>query len=339
MTKRHSLASQSQAADSSARALRHSASTQEQPQSSSRMPAYLAALGYALIIGFSFLFVKMTVYIANPLDVLGHRFLISVIGMGIPVLLGWIRIRIAWTDVWRILPLALLSPILFFTLQAYGLLSASSSEAGIIQAMTPVFTLLLASYFLKEKTSIVQKLSLLLSVAGVVFMFTMKGGASFSAASLTGIALLAGSALCFAGYGVLARPLTRKYNPLELTWVTMVVACIVFNLIALGRHMLNGDWSAYITPLQHVDYVVALLYLGILSSLITTLLSSYALSRLKATQMSVFSNFATVTSMIAGTVFLQEQLYYYHIIGAVLIIIGVLGTNWGGKRRPGASSK
>ena len=334
MTTQHPTASSSSSTASAdlSEASHHRESVQEQHRSDSRMPAYLAALGYALIIGFSFLFVKMTVHIASPLDVLGHRFLISVIGLGIPILLGWVRIRISWKDVWRILPLALLSPILFFMLQAYGLLSASSSEAGIIQAMTPVFTLLLAAYFLKEKTSLLQKLSLLLSVAGVVFMFTMKGGASFSAASLAGIALLAGSALSFAGYGVLARPLTRKYNPLELTWVTMVIACIVFNLLTLGRHVLQGDLTAYIVPLQQPSYILALLYLGILSSLVTTILSSYALSRLKATQMSVFSNFATVTSMIAGTVFLQEQLYYYHIIGAILIIVGVLGTNWTGKR-------
>ena len=296
---------------------------------SKRLPAYLAALAYALIIGFSFLFMKMTVDTAHPLDVLAHRFLLSTLVMGIPIVFGWIKITCTWRDIWRMLPLALLSPILFFAFQAFGLLYASSSEAGVIQATAPIFTLILATYFLKEQSSWIQKGSLLLSVIGVVFIFVMKGGTHFSLSNLGGILLLVWSALCFAGYGVLARPLTRQYNPLQLTWVTMITACVLFNVVALGRHLVLGNMIDYVQPLLQPNYGLALLYLGILSSLGTTLLSSYALSHLEATKMSVFSNFATITSMIAGTVFLHEQLMYYHIIGTTLIILGVLGTNWG----------
>ncbi|WP_322907846.1 DMT family transporter [Paenibacillus campi] len=295
--------------------------------------AYVAAIAYALIIGFSFLFVKMTVAVAQPLDVLAHRFLLSVLVMAIPVALGWIRISIRLVDLKRILPLALLSPVLFFTFQIFGLLHASSAEAGIIQATVPIFTMLLAAYFLKERTRLTQKLSLLLSVSGVILIFVWQGGAGLSAQHLGGMLLLLGSALSFAGYSVLARPLTRAYSPLELTWVTMIVAAVLFNGAAIIMHIVHGNIHSYIEPLAQPNYWMSLLYLGVLSSLGTTLLSSYALSILTATQMSVFSNFATITSMVAGAVILHERLLYYHMIGAVLIIIGVLGTNWNGKRR------
>lgn len=295
--------------------------------------SYAAAIAYALIIGFSFLFVKMTVYTASPFDVLAHRFLLSVLVMAVPIRLGWIRISVRAADLKRMLPLALLSPVLYFTLQAFGLLYASSSEAGIIQATVPVFTLLLAAYILKERTRWLQKVSLLVSVAGVILIFVMQGNAGFRADHLGGIVLLIGSALAFAGYSVLMRPLTRVYNPLELTWVTMLTAAIMFNGIALIRHFAAGNWIDYVQPLTQPSYIMALLYLGVLSSLGTTLLSSYALSRLKATQMSVFSNISTIVSMIAGTIILHEQLLLYHVIGAVLIIGGVLGTNWNGRRK------
>jgi drug/metabolite transporter (DMT)-like permease len=51
------------------------------------------------------------------------------------------------------------------------------------------------------------------------------------------------------------------------------------------------------------------------------------LSKIEASKMSVFGNLATLISMIAGVIFLQEQLEYYHIIGAIMIIAGILGTN------------
>lgn len=49
--------------------------------------------------------------------------------------------------------------------------------------------------------------------------------------------------------------------------------------------------------------------------------------------MSVFANLGTVISIVAGVVFLNESIYYYHIIGSVLIVGGVLGTNFLGMKR------
>ena len=44
--------------------------------------------------------------------------------------------------------------------------------------------------------------------------------------------------------------------------------------------------------------------------------------------MSVFGNLSTLITMIAGVIFLNESLSYYHIIGAVMIIAGIIGMNF-----------
>ncbi len=82
-----------------------------------------------------------------------------------------------------------------------------------------------------------------------------------------------------------------------------------------------------------LEFVFAMLYLSILSSLGTSYLSNYALSRLPAAQMSVFNNLATLITILAGVVFLQESFYYYHAIGTILIIAGIIGVNNFGKGR------
>lgn len=140
--------------------------------------AYLAAIAYALIIGFSFMFVKLAIQVANPLDLLAHRFSLSFLVLTVPVIAGWLPFRVQRQDLLRLLPLGLFSPVLFFMFQTFGLVTTSSSEAGIIQATVPVFTLIMATIFLKERTTLLQKLSLLLSVGGVVFIFAMKGARS-----------------------------------------------------------------------------------------------------------------------------------------------------------------
>lgn len=292
-----------------------------------QLSAYLAAIAYAVIIGFSFLFVKLTVAAAHPLDVLAHRFLIGLFAVAIPFLIGSVRLRFSLNDLWRIIPLGLFSPVLFFAFQTYGLLSTSSSEAGIIQATVPIFTLILATYFLKERTSLIQKLSLMLSVAGVILIFLMKGGNALNATSLGGISLLVFSALSFAGYSVLARPLTKKYAPLEITLFTMGMGFVVFIIASLVRHTAAGTLNTFFQPFTQPTYVIALLYLGVLSSVVTTMLSSFALSRLEASKVSVFSNLSTLISITAGALLLKEHITIYHLIGTVMIVAGVLGTN------------
>lgn len=59
----------------------------------------------------------------------------------------------------------------------------------------------------------------------------------------------------------------------------------------------------------------------------TSFLTNYVLSYMESSKMSVFSNLATVISIVAGVVFLKEDIFYYHIIGSILIIIGVIGAN------------
>jgi len=81
------------------------------------------------------------------------------------------------------------------------------------------------------------------------------------------------------------------------------------------------------------DFLVAILYLGVFSSLGTSFLSNYALSKIEASKMSVFNNLATLITIFAGVMILHETLQYFHIIGAAIIIIGVIGTNYFGNKK------
>ncbi|MFD3449014.1 DMT family transporter [Microbacteriaceae bacterium 4G12] len=289
--------------------------------------AYAAALLYTFIIGFSFMFVKLTLTITSPLDTLAHRFTVSFLIASSLVMFGFIKLNITFRNMLSILPVAILYPALFFTFQAFGLVYTSSSEAGIIQATVPIFTMICASYFLKERTTIWQKVSLLLSVSGVIYIFVMKGLGSH-ATSTTGVILILLSALSLTGYNVLARKMTKQFRLVDVTYMMTVIGFIFFNALSIGNHIAAGTMNLYFKPFTSSLFLVSILYLGILSSLLTAFLSNYALSIMEASKMSVFTNVSTLITMFAGVIFLQEELTYYHIIGATMIIIGVLGTNF-----------
>lgn len=92
--------------------------------------AYLCAVLNALIIGFSFVFTKIALEFAEPLDTLTFRFAASFAVISIPVLLGRVRLNYRRKKLHKVLLLAILYPLGFFTLQSYGLKYATSSEGG-----------------------------------------------------------------------------------------------------------------------------------------------------------------------------------------------------------------
>ncbi|MBA2941074.1 EamA family transporter [Paenibacillus sp. CGMCC 1.16610] len=296
--------------------------------------AYSAIVIYSTIVGLSFLFGKLALTVASPLDSLAHRFTISLVAATIPVLLRWVKLQIQPRDVRAILPLAVLYPSLFFAFQAFGLQFTTSAEAGIIHATVPIFTMIAAAHFLKERATRLQQFSTLLSVAGVILIFVMKG-TTIDLTNMKGTLLILLSALSLAGYSVLARKLTLRLNVFAMTYVMTIIGFLVFNLMAVSQHLASGTLSLYFEPIGSPVFLMSILYLGVLSSLGSSLLSNFALSKLEASKVSVFNHLATLVSIVGGFVLLNEQLAYYHIIGAIVIIVGVLGANvktWRGRR-------
>lgn len=295
------------------------------------VPVYLSALAYALIVGFSFVFIKFSLEFADPMTVLAHRFLFSFVALFILLLAKRDLKFFSPKPFLDILPLAFIYPLLFFGFQTFGLEHATSAEGGILFAVAPVFTLLLSQFLIKEKASTLQIFSVLLSVSGVIYIFYRTAGLEQSSGerSMIGIVLLLLNSLSFALYSVLARRYTDRYDSLHLSTVMITVGFIGFHILLLGKNALFGQETAYLAPLTEPKYLLSIFYLGVLSTLGTSMLNNFALSHLEASKMSVFTNLGTLISIFAGAVILDERVYFFHVIGAIFIIIGVIGTNLG----------
>ena len=149
---------------------------------------------------------------AGPVDTLTSRF---VIAWAICFLFAKIKgVKIHWKNSLQLLPMGLCYPLGFFLFQGFGLIYATSGEAGILAATGPIFTVIIAAVFIKERYNLIQSFSILLSVAGVIYI-AIKTGSSLD--SIAGIALLLLSAIVGAGYAVLNRVLVRSFSTFEIT--------------------------------------------------------------------------------------------------------------------------
>ncbi|MCK8827094.1 EamA family transporter [Natroniella acetigena] len=85
---------------------------------------------------------------------------------------------------------------------------------------------------------------------------------------LTGIFLLLGAVLAGGIYNILSRKSSLQFKPVEITYVMMVVGAIVFNGVAIIQHLLAGELTTYFFPLMKIETIIAIIYLGILSSVV-----------------------------------------------------------------------
>ena len=288
--------------------------------------AYLAALGYTIIIGFVFIFIKIALQTSDPLNILAHRFSLSFLFLYALKKLGLIKISLTKKDYFKLFPLALFFPLLFFGFQHYSLLYISVSEGGIIQATVPFFTLLLATIFLKEYPTKVMFTFLCLCVFGVIYIL-IHCNAQASASTL-GIILMLLSTLANSAYNVLARKMSKTYSPINLTYAMLTIGMLGFNFLSLVDYIHRGRLKDYFIPFLTPSFLLSILYLSLFSSVLTAILSTYTLSQIEASKMSVFANLATLITIFSGILIFDESLQLYHLIGACFILVGVIGTNY-----------
>lgn len=294
--------------------------------------AYIATLMQVIIIGFSFMYVKIALEYVSPLFLLSYRFFFALLASLLPIIMRKVRIDIKPIDIVKIIPLSLLYPVLFFGFQSFGLLYSSSTEAGIIIAMAPIFTAILSNIFLKEKTTALQNLFIFFSMSGIVYISVLNS-IQIEGFSIFGTVLLLLSTLSMAFYNIVSRKLSKSYSYYTLTFLMTMIGFIIFTALSIGSYAIDPKSISIIDPLMSPRFLFAIIYLGVLSSFISSLLTNYALSKLEASKVSIFSNLTPIITMFVGVFILNEYISYKHIIGIAITIIGVIGTNLFGRKR------
>ncbi len=179
-----------------------------------------------------------------------------------------------------------------------------------------------------------QVVFVLLSVGGVAYILYKNGLDEVSGETLKGDFFILLSVVSMAVYYVLARKATRQYDAMDITFFMTVAACVVFNAVAVGAHLHAGTLGQYFSPLHNGEFLWTILYLGVLSSLLTSFLTNSALTVIPASQVSIFNNFSPVIAVFSGILFLGETLHAYHIIGGVMVLAGIIGVNVWKKKCP-----
>lgn len=282
--------------------------------------ATLAALAAQVIFGFSFMFTGIALKNASPMTVIADRYIVAFLGLSLVMIFIKTKLKIG-KNIWKLVLMSLFQPLMYFVFETYGVELTNSSFSGVMISMIPIVSMIAGIFLLNERPSFMQYIFAALSVTGVVI--AVLSGKKEGIVSGLGVFLLVGAVLSSAFYNISSRKISGEFSAFERTYAMTLIGVVSFVLIALVENIQNpiNLISGFFEPL----YLYSILYLGIVSSVVAFLLLNFANTHLPVAKTTVFSNITTVVSVIAGVVFLDEQISALVILGVTMIVTGVVG--------------
>lgn len=275
--------------------------------------ALLATVGMALLFGTSFVASKVALSGFSPTQLIFLRFAIAALFFGVAQRFLPAQ-QLTREQGKQVFLLALLEPGIYFFLEAYGLKLTLASTAAVLISTIPIFVVVLEAFWLKVRVLPREVALILLSLFGVTLLLTAGGWDRAFGGTFLGNLLILGAAFSASLYTIVARKLMATVDALTVTRWQALFATVFYFPFALGAYALGGTLPTNPKPW------VATVYLGLACSSGAYFLLNYALSRLRASFVSAFSNLIPVVASVLAVVFLGESLSTQQIVGAAVAI-------------------
>lgn len=282
-------------------------------------PWWFFALG--LIWGCSFLFIKLGLEALTPVGVAFGRLAIGSVTLLLIARATGTRLPRS-RHTWGYLALAaLLFCSIPFTLFAWGETQVSSILAGIINACTPLATLVIVLLaFPEERPTRERVVGLAIGFVGVLIVVGVWEG--IGGGELLGVLACIAAIAC---YG-LAFPLTRRHlvntgdGPIsiaagQVTLATLFLLPVAVVSTLLGHPVVTGPPSA--------ATVLAMLALGALGSGVAYVLNTHIVGVAGGTVASSVTYVTPLVSVAAGALLLAEPLTWHEPVGGAVVLLGV----------------
>jgi drug/metabolite transporter (DMT)-like permease len=270
----------------------------------------------ASIWGCSFLFIKVSLEGLAPMQIVLARIVLGAASLAVIVAARHGRMPRDLPTWAHLAFVSVLTNLLPFFLFAWGEQRVASSLAGIYNATTPLFTLLVAMVALPaERPSCARLAGIGLGFLGVVVVLAPWRGVAGS--GLTGQLACLSAGACY-GFGIVYTRrflYSRGHTPLVLATGQLLCSSTIL-LLAVPL------WTTR-TPTATPSVVAAVLALGALGTGIAYLIFYTLIGEIGATSASTVTYVVPLIAVALGVIALGEHIGWNDLIGATVVVCGI----------------
>lgn len=226
----------------------------------------------------------------------------------------------------------------FFLTQMFFLVAISRitpMDCSIITSLSPVYTMFIAAYALKEPLSAQKIGGVVLSLCGIIYLI-LNSVASTGAVTQTtpfGVILMIGNSLCFSLYLGIFKPTIAKYSVVTFMKWTFLFA----SLLALpfsAKEIISLNFAALPT-----EYVAELAFLIICATFITYFLIPIGQKILRPTLVSMYSYVQPIVAIVVSIYVGMDSLSWQKVVAAITVFAGVAIVSYSRSKSGRASSQ
>ncbi|RCS25173.1 DMT family transporter [Phyllobacterium salinisoli] len=278
--------------------------------------------GLLLLLSFlwggSFFFVGVAVKELPPLTIVVLRVALAALMLHIVIRMMGIhlpRTREAW---FAFFSMGLLNNAIPFGLIVWGQTQIASGVASILNATTPLFTVVVAHYLTAdEKMSGGRLFGVMAGFSGVAFMI---GGTAMNALGL-GVLAQIGILVAALSYAF-ASVFGRRFHTMGIAPLATATGQVTASSLMLLPLMLIFD-RPWTLSWPSANVVAAMIGLALLSTALAYILYFRILATAGATNLALVTFLIPVSAILLGVLMLGEKLESRHVVGMGLIAIGL----------------
>ncbi|NSL52404.1 DMT family transporter [Calidifontibacillus erzurumensis] len=277
---------------------------------------HLSALLTILIWGTTFISTKILLEDFTPIEILFYRFT-----------MGLLALFLIYPHVFKVKDrksellfagAGLCGVTLYYLLENIALTFTMASNVGVICSLSPFFTAIFASIFLKEEPLRANFfIGFIVAMAGIT-LISFNGASNFQINPL-GDLLAVGATIVWAVYSVIMKKISSfGFNTIQITRRVFFYG-VLFMIPALFLSDFSFELSRFANPVQ----IFNILFLGLGASALCFVTWNYAVKIVGAVKTSVYIYMVPVVTVITSMIVLHEPMTGMAALGTVLTLAGL----------------
>lgn len=295
----------------------------------SKILVYIASLFAITLWGMSYIWTDKLISLNIPIFyfVFVRIFLAGIILFLFNTAYGRIK-RIQKRDLPKFLALAFFEPFIYFICETFGLkLTGSPTISAMVIATIPIFSIGAGMVFFKEKVNGINIFGISLSLIGIVMVAMSKGelGEHF----IWGVILLLVAVLSEVGHASITKSLSGNYSSQIIVMYQFLIGSVYLLPLFLWKGIDSFNTETYFST----DVWYPIICLAILCSSLAFSLWVSTIKNLGVAKSSIFSALIPVAAAVIAWILGHELLNMRQWAGIGISTVGVILSQYSGKRR------